>query len=254
MKVRKKKKIPHFTYEHSPEMDEKIDSMLAKLEKKSFSANELLKELHEIAEHRPLYPTVFFALGIAYVFKNEHDESIQYFTKASKLNPFFVEAMFNNAVSHVKIGDIAGHLTWLSKVVEVGDKEDKIVIQAKVKLDEMDIAIRENYGIDLHAYMKNAKRFKFAQEKMQVCQWDKAIDIFKSLLKKTPDIPSIWNNLAICYANQGEKERALTYSKKALEIEEDYKPARMNLSLIEQMVEGKPLTSKTHWAFGGNTD
>ena len=74
---------------------------------------------------------------------------------------------------------------------------------------------------------------------MEVCQWDKAIDIFKSLLKKTPDIPSIWNNLAICYANQGEKGQALVYSKKALEIEEDYKPkSRMNLSLIEQMVEG----------------
>ena len=78
--------------------------------------------------------------------------------------------------------------------------------------------------------------------------------LFKSLLKKTPDIPSIWNNLAICYANQGEKEQALVYSKKALEIEEDYKPARMNLCLIEQMVEGVPLASKTHWAFGGNID
>lgn len=89
---------------------------------------------------------------------------------------------------------------------------------------------------------------------MEVCQWDKAIDIFKSLLNKTPDIPSIWNSLAICYANQGEKEYALMYSKKALEIEEDYKPARMNLSLIEQMVEGEPLASKTHWAFGGNID
>lgn len=254
MKVRKKKKIPHFTYEHSPEMDEKIDAMLAKLERKSLSANELLNELHEIAEDHPLYPTVFFAIGIAYVFKNEHEDSIYYFTKAIKLNPFFVEAMFNNAVSHLEIGDIAGHLTWLSEIVEIGDKKDEIVIQAIARLDEMDDVIRESHGIDLHSYIKNAKRFKFAQEKMEVCQWDKAIDIFKSLLKKTPDIPSIWNNLAICYANQGEKGQALVYSKKALEIEEDYKPARMNLSLIEQMVEGVPLASKTHWAFGGNID
>lgn len=254
MKVRKKKKIPHFTYEHSPEMDEKIDAMLAKLEMKSLSANELLNELHEIAERHPLYPTVFFAIGIAYVFKNEYKDSIYYFTEAIKLNPFFVEAMFNNAVSHLEIGDVAGHLTWLSEIVAIGDKEDEIVIQAITRLDEMDDVIRESHGIDLHSYIKNAKRFKFAQEKMEVCQWDKAIDIFKSLLKKTPDIPSIWNNLAICYINQGEKEQALVYSKKALEIDADYKPARMNLSLIEQMVEGVPLTSKTHWTLGGNID
>lgn len=75
-----------------------------------------------------------------------------------------------------------------------------------------------------------------------------------NLLNKTRYIPSIWNNIAICYASQGEKEDALMYSKKALEIEEDYKPARMNLSLIEQMVEGELLASKIHWAFGGNID
>ena len=252
MKVRKKKKTPHFTYEHSPEMDEKIDVMLAKLERKSSFATQLLNELHEIADRHPLYPTVFFALGVAYVFSEEYEESIHYFTKACKLNPFFVEAMFNNAASDSKIGDISGHLTWLSRIVEVGHKEDEIVIQAKASLDEMDAVIRETHGIDLDAYIKNAKRFKFAQEKMQMCQWGKAIDIFKSLLKKTPDIPSLWNNLAICYANQGEKEQALKHTKKALEVEGDYKPAQMNLSLIEKMVEGQPLSSETHWAFGGN--
>ena len=65
--------------------------------------------------------------------------------------------MFNNAVSHLEIGDIAGHLTWLSEIVEIGDKKDEMVIQAIARLDEMDDVIRESHGIDLHSYIKNAK-------------------------------------------------------------------------------------------------
>lgn len=91
-------------------MDEKIDAMLAKLERQPSLAAEFFNELHELAEQHPLYPTVFFALGVAYVFSEAYEESIIYFTKACKLNPFFVEAMFNNAASYLKIGDIAERL------------------------------------------------------------------------------------------------------------------------------------------------
>jgi len=250
VKLRKKKKIPHFTYEYSPEMDEKIDVMLANLEGNALSVTEILGELHEIAESHPLYPTVFFAIGVTHVFNNEYEDSIRYFTKASKLNPLFIEAMFNNALSHSKIGDVAGYVKWLDSVVEFGQKDDEIVTQAKISLQEMEEVIKESHGIDVNTYLKNAKRFKFAQEKMQLRQWGKAIGIFKSLLKKTPDIPSLWNNIALCYANLGEKDQALKYINKALEVEEDYKPAQMNLPGIEQMAEGKPLRSETNWVFG----
>ena len=49
MKLNKKNKVPHFTYEISEEADDNIDSLLERLNKGEMSSEEVLKEFNEIA-------------------------------------------------------------------------------------------------------------------------------------------------------------------------------------------------------------
>jgi tetratricopeptide (TPR) repeat protein len=241
---KKKKKAPHFTYEVNLDKDEEIDLMLEKFQNQKLSADYILGELHEIAEDHYLYPTVFYAIGVIYGLLEQYDKAIFNFTKAIKLNPFFVEAMFNSALSHQKIHDIAGQLILLTFMVEVGNKDVDIVQQAKEILHDMQHKIESFYNTDLQSYLKNARRFKFALEQMQFQKWDTVIPVLKSLSKKTPQIPSIWNNLALCYAYKGNKDLAREYSQKAIKIEPNYKPAQTILALIDSnQLKSLPLPS-----------
>ena len=63
-------------------------------------------------------------------------------------------------------------------------------------------------------------------------EWDKAIDIFSSILEKEPDNAEIYNNMALCYANKGDDERAEKNYLKALELNPKIVQAYINLSDI----------------------
>lgn len=253
MKLNKKNKIPHFTYEISEDADNNIDSLLEQLNKGKMSSEEVLKEFHEIADDHPLYPTVFFGIGVVYVLDKQYKNAIPYFTKAATLNPYCIEAMFNNALAHAALGDTGGQLILLSDIVMRGSKNDEIVINALALLNEMEITIKITHNMDLISYIKNAKRFKFAQEKMSLRKWDAAIPVLESLVKKTPKIPALWNNLALCYANKGKKQLALKYIESALELDANYLPARTNHNFIENsMIEGQSLPGQQMWSVGNN--
>ena len=253
MKLKKKNKVPHFTYEISEQADNNIDSLLEQLNTGKMSSEKVLKEFMEIAEDHPLYPTVFFGIGVVYALGNQYKSAIPYFTKAATLNPYCIEAMFNNALAHAALGDAAGQLILLSDIVMRGSKNDEIVINALAILNEMEIVIKNTHNIDLNSYIKNARRFKFAQEKMSLKKWDAAIPVLESLLKKTPKIPALWNNLALCYANKGKKQLALQHIESALELDANYLPARTNHNFIENnMIEGQSLPGQQIWSVGNN--
>ncbi len=253
MKVNKKKKVPHFTYEISEEEDIKIDLLLEQLNNKKIKHEVALQTFYEIADSHPLYPTVFFAIGVVFILGKKYQHAIPYFTKAAKLNPFFIDAIFNNALAHAELGDIGGQLLLLNNIVEVGNKHDEIVIKAIEIMKSLESLIQETHKIDLYTYIKNTKRFKFAQEKMKIGKWDLAIPVLENLLKKSPDIPAILNNLALCHAQKGKKQLAIQHLNSALEIDADYLPAITNIHAIENnMLEGKPLAGQQAWSFRNN--
>ncbi len=229
----------HFIAEIDPEVERAVNAALELAQQGAVEkAWPMINRLHR--EH-PRNHTVYYAMGTLHALQEEYDKAGQCFDQAIEIFPYMIEAHFNRAVMFQKQLDVKNAIRAYRKVVEIGPPDDSDVRKARSFIDDMENTIRANEGVDLDVYLETMDEFDRAFERFRRGEWSPALAGFRAVAAKTERNAPTHGNMGLCLAQLGRKAEALAEIDRALEIDPDYQPARINRAAIEAMEEGIPL-------------
>ncbi|MBN2418003.1 MAG: tetratricopeptide repeat protein [Deltaproteobacteria bacterium] len=227
----------HFIIEINEELENEIDKALALMERgKHGEGGKIIENL--FISH-PDYYLLNYAMGVVYGLKEDNDQAIYYFEKAIDAFPYLVEAHFNLGEAYRRKLDIYNTVKSFRKVIEIGDPQDKAVISAREFVSGMEAQIMKSNGVSLDNYLKGQEIFEKAFCLLEQKEWEKAIPVFQECIKIVKNHTQSYGNLGLCYAQIGQKEKALKAFNKALEIDPNYEPALINKAAFESMKDGE---------------
>ena len=235
----KKSDFKHFTAMIDPEVDEKVNNALAYVEKGNIHEGERLLT-QQIKQHPNLH-IVQYGMGTVLAMKGDYSESIKHFNKALEIFPYFVEAWFNKGNSQKNLFDVGGAIYSFQKVIQFGDPKDSFVKSANQIVQEMETIIYSDTGLSLDFYIQSMNDFNSAFSKMQKRDYDKAIAGFQKVASINTKNAQTFGNLGLCYAFQGQKEKALEAFEQSLLIDPKYQPAIENKRILLSLKDGEKL-------------
>lgn len=229
----------HFIAELNPQVEDAVDAAMELCEQGKTDAASA--EVTRLLREHPGNHTVCYAMGVLHAVKGEHKDAIEWFDRAITIYPYFVEALFNRAVTYQKQLNLAEAVRAYRKVVELADPNGVPARQARSFLDDMAVAIRRNEGVDLDSYLESQKLFDNAFARMEQGDWSGALKGFSACAAKNDRNAPTHGNLGLCLAKLGYKAQSLAELDRALALDSQYEPASTNRVLVDQMEEGIPL-------------
>ena len=221
-----------------PDLDDECDDALALIESGNLAQGEARMQV--LFKRRPDYFMVQYGMGVCCVQRENFGAAAEYFRRAVEIFPYFVEAHFNIGMVCLKLLDIPGMIAAFREVVRVGGN-NKLVAEAKKRIDSLEQHVREHHGISLDAFLKNKETFDTALKKLGAGEYAGACELFNRVLAVQPAHIQSWGNLGLAHAGLGEKVRALECLNKALAIDPNYEMAIVNKVLIEKLDDGERL-------------
>ena len=238
-KEHQKQESPHFIARMDTEVDEQVNKALELAESGQFlEGNKILSKL---LIYNSDIASVHFGLGVICVMQKKIDEALLHFDKATDIYPYDTDSWFNKAVLYKETLNIEKALEAFQKVAEFGNSMDENVIQAKEILLITSKELNDKNGITIDEFLNAGRIFKAGFDYIEKSQWQKAIDKFQEVIRINHHHPQSYGNMALCYANIGDKQKALAALDMALELDPSYKPALINKKIIATMSEGEPL-------------
>ena len=234
-----KAKEKKFILEINEEVENLVDEALDLVEEGNIHKGEFV--LEELNVRYPNYYKVIYGIGVVHAFKEELDQAIACFKRATDAFPYFVEAHFNLAVAYKKKMDFRNMIKSFREVIEIGAPQEDIVRQAGEFVSTMEGSIKKDFGITLDQYFSAQDEFEKAFSFMEKGEWQKAIQDFEKCIKLNRKHPQSYGNLGLCYAKSGRKADAIAAFDKALEFDPDYEPALVNKAMVESLPEGENL-------------
>jgi len=232
-------KKKHFILEINEEVENAVDDALALVERGDIGkGEEILKELQT---QYPRNHMVNYGIGSANALKGQYDDAIKYFTRATDIFPYFIEAHFNKAVAYKGNLDIKNAVRSFKEVIAIGNPHDDMVQKANSFVAELEQQIMATNNITLEQYFQAQEKFEIAFSNMEKKEWQKAIRGFEECLMINRRHPQSYGNIGLCYAQLGRKSEALAALDKAIEIDPKYEPAIVNRAVIESLDEGEKL-------------
>ena len=228
-----------FMVELNEEIDAAVDEAMVAVEKRKFRKAE--KILADLMQKHPNYHMTLYGMGVLFAMQEKYAEAIEYFKKAVDIFPVFTVAYYNLAIAYKSIFDIANMVRNLRKVMDLSDPGTEDYDNARNLIQVLERSMREKGGAGLEAFINGQDEFDRAFELMENGEWKRAIKGFERSIRWYPGMPQPYGNMGICYAKLGEKQLALSAFDKALDIDPDYEPARMNKQAMEQIKKGEPL-------------
>jgi len=235
-----KAKEKHFLIELNQEVEEAVDKALAFVERGKIGEGEA--RMLKLFDNHPKNHQVLYGMGVICAFKGQNQAAVGYFSKATDIFPYFIEAYYNKAIAYKKSLDIPNMLKSLNEVIRKGNPENDIVKQSVKLVADIEQEIFRTQKISLDAYLKAQEIFETAYSYMEKKEWERAIAGFRECQKISPDHVQAYGNMGICLAGLGRKAEALAMLDKALEIDPNYELAIVNRAGIEGLAEGEKLT------------
>jgi len=235
-----KAKEKHFLIELNQEVEEAVDKALAFVERGKIGEGEA--RMLKLFDNHPKNHQVLYGMGVICAFKGQNQAAVGYFSKATDIFPYFIEAYYNKAIAYKKSLDIPNMLKSLNEVIRKGNPENDIVKQSVKLVADIEQEIFRTQKISLDAYLKAQEIFETAYSYMEKKEWEKAINGFKECLRINTGHVQSHGNMGVCLAALGRKAEALAALDKALEIDPDYELALVNRVGIESLAEGENLT------------
>lgn len=236
--MKEKKTLPKITIRIYPDLDDEVDDALELAESDMTEAQRIMNRL---LFKYPRYHSVLYGMGTLRIMQNEEDKALEYYKKAVRVNPFFVEAWFNMGSIYqnkLKIGNL---IDAFMKVIEFGDKSSEIVKVAKDLINEIEKIAKED-GLTALEYRNLEFIFLEAFEDMEYGYYDDAIAGFKKVIEKNPNHVQSYGNLGLCYGLKNNFDQAIEHFDKAIKLDPNYEPAINNKKmLIELNKAGKSL-------------
>ena len=234
-----KAKKKDFIVEINEEVEKAVDDALAFIERgNTIKGEDILRGLQV---KYPRNHMVNYGIGVVNAFKGQYDDAIKWFTRATDIFPYFIEAHFNKAVAYKNKLDVRNAAESFKEVIAIGNPHDEMVQTANSFIGELERQIMTTYNITLEHYFRAHEKFDLAFSCMEKKEWQKAIRGFRECIMINKRHPQSYGNLGLCYAQLGRKEDALAAIDKALEIDPKYEPAIVNRAMIESLHEGEKL-------------
>jgi tetratricopeptide (TPR) repeat protein len=229
-----------FIAELRPDLDEKVDRLLQRLEKGEGRAVE--PEIKALLEKHPHYHMTHYAMGVyTGMVLNDPLASIPYFERAVQILPVLPEAHFNLGAAAMKAGDASKAVTAYRAAVRYSRKDDGIAEMARKQLDFLEELLLKNSSFPtMDAYVANAKLFDEAYVRLSHGDFEKAAEMFNRVLSENPTHVQSFGNLALAYAGLGRRADAMECFDRALALDPKYEPAIANRRIIARMREGEP--------------
>jgi tetratricopeptide (TPR) repeat protein len=228
----KKNKIKKFITEIKPDIEEKLDEIFDEFEMIQEYTETMREATEKLLQENPNYHGCLYAKGFILSIDGQYKEAIKYFDRVIDVYPIHIEALFNKGMCHKELLEIVPMLKAFQEVVLISD-DNEIVSKANVILN----GIIEHYGISVDKYIEREELFNKAFQKLQNNDFYAAIDMFEKIISNDPTSVSTYGNLGLCYSGLGNKEKAISYYNKAIELDPTYQPAIDNKKIIESMSE-----------------
>ncbi|MCL4557470.1 MAG: tetratricopeptide repeat protein [Deltaproteobacteria bacterium] len=161
------------------------------------------------------YADVYNMLGVIFHLNGKIKDAIKYFESAMRINPGYMEAATNLAVTYNDIGQYEKAKNVLNRAKEsshsgsIKEMEDRLVTS---KLSNMHAEIGDLY--------------------MEINDGDAAIEEYEKALKLQPTFVDIKTKLAVAFREKGMIAQAIKELEEAKFINADYLPARVNLGIV----------------------
>lgn len=197
--------------------------------------------INKLKKKHPANPDVLFGLGVLAMYSDGFNEAIEHFDRAIEIDPLYIKTHFNRAVAYHQLADVKRTIESLKNVIELRNIDSDLADQAQERLDNLSVAIGCNGGVTLDRFIEAQTNFEIGLDYMEKQDFKNAISPLKKALSINPDPPQIYGNLGLCYACLGEKQIALDYLDKALELDPKYEVALVNRSLVEKLETGEKL-------------
>ncbi|MBW2609494.1 MAG: tetratricopeptide repeat protein [Deltaproteobacteria bacterium] len=237
-----KPKNRHFIAEINEEVEKSVDDALALVER-----GNILEAEHKLESLRTSYPTnhmVNYGIGVVHAFRGDNDKAIDYFTRATSVFPYLIEAHFNKAVAYKNKLDIKNAIKSFAEVIELGDPQNDMVRQASEFVAGFEEQVFKTHNVTLDRFFESQSEFETGFSFMEDGKWEKAIDRFKRAVRLNRAHPQSYGNMGLCYAQLGRKKDALDAFDKAIGLDPNYEPAIVNRAFVERLEEGEPLNQE----------
>ena len=230
----------HFTTALLPEVDEAVDRLLIRVEKKQFENVEA--GLQALLRKHPNYHTTNYAMGVYLAMvAGESDKAIPFFEKAVSIFPLMAEAHCNLGLCYIKTAQIPKAVAAFRQAIRYSAGDDHVARKARDELQFLEKLVKDTGPFQtLDAYVQNQELFDLAFENLKARRYEAATELFSRVLAQNPKHVQSHGNVALAYAGLGRKALALEHLDKALALDPTYEPAIQNRKIIALMKEGEP--------------
>ncbi len=125
-------------------------------------------------------------------------------------------------VTESRKGEILRNMTLI--YIEKGDNEKAIALMKQARAENPDDVYLMRADADMSYKMGDIARYN---------------ELMNKIVATDPDNPEIYFNLGVGSAEIGQKEKALEYYKKALELRPNYEAALINIAVLKLSAEDK---------------
>lgn len=174
-----------------------------------------LQHLEAFEQNNKNYADVYNMLGVIYHLGGRIKDAIRSFERALKINPGYMEAATNLAITYNDIGQYEKAKNALNKAK--GSSHSKTIKEMEDKLIKSKLS-------NLHA--------QIADLYVEIGNYDNAIEEYQKALRLQPTFVDIKTKLAIAYREKGMLAQAIKELEEAKFINADYIPTRVNLGIL----------------------
>ena len=173
---------------------------LALLYRDKNNINKFIENLEKALDVNPNFANALFNLGIFYKEKKDFDNALHYLLRFHKLYSMDFRVLYS-------IGDIYGHLNDFKKAIHYYEEA--------LEINSEKVEVLYNLGVVYQTVFKLSK----------------AIRCFNKVIKYEPDNYIVWSLLGDIYLKKNEPRIALECFKEAIDINSEYTPAKIGLSI-----------------------
>jgi tetratricopeptide (TPR) repeat protein len=185
-----------------------------------------IKAYEKAMESEPNNVKAWFDKGIALGKLGRHDEALNAIEKAIELKPDYIEAWFSKGVALGQLGRHDEEFKAYEKAIELKPDHVNAWYNKGVRLTEHgrhDEALKVyEKAIELKPDYVNAWYNKgVSLDKLG--RHDEALNAYEKIIEIKPDDADAWYNSACFYSIRDDKEKALSYLRRAIDIDITYK-------------------------------
>ncbi len=185
-----------------------------------------IDELTCAVELKPTYPDINNALGVAHFFGGSKEMALEYFKRATEINPNYIEAKLHLAYANIELGNLGEGVSQLEDISPAKDFSDESWDSSRIFMSGLHTRLGQLYE----------RRGDLLE----------ALDEYRKALKLQPGYLDIMLKLARTYTKLELFEEAHRGFDRILSAHADYFEARMELGMLFTR-EGKYEEARKQW-------